>query len=366
MSRTQRSRITSSIASIESHIDTPQVLIDLNVVTRNIQRVQEHCANLGMRVRPHIKTHKLPVLACAQLDAGAHGITCQKISEAEVMVDAGIDNILISYNIIGREKLRRLSELSARCSLTVVTDSLEVIAGLATEFVDINHSIAVLVELNSGMNRCGVSTIEEALGLARKITDFAPHLEFSGLMSYPAAGDGQSAIDMLTNFAVAFDKAGINCKVVSSGGTPDIFDIKNAGRVNEYRPGSYIYNDRSLIKRGKVTEDDCALSVLATIVSCSDNRVIIDAGSKALSSDLFGLNGFGLLRQHPEIEIVSLSEEHGHLVLPADCTRFKVGDTVQIIPNHVCVVSNLFDSITFVRGNEFISVEQVTARGCVT
>jgi len=177
-------------------VDTPAVLIDLDVVERNIERCQSHCAHLGLKARPHIKTHKLPLLAHAQLAAGAVGVTAQKIGEAEVMAAAGVEDILISYNIVGLRKLERLRRLAERCRLSVVADSAEVVAGLSGVFADAPSKLDVLVECDTGMNRCGVLSPQMAVDLARRVA-LSPGLRFAGLMTYPAPGQGNSASEWL-------------------------------------------------------------------------------------------------------------------------------------------------------------------------
>jgi len=348
-------------------VDTPAVLVDLNVVERNIARCQTRCDQLGFTVRPHIKTHKIPLLTQAQLNAGAIGITCQKLGEAEVMVEAGIDDILISYNIIGAAKLARLKALTEKARIIVCADSGYVVAGLSHAFADAEKPLEVMVECDTGMNRCGVTTPAEAASLAQEIFR-APGLTFSGLMTYPAAGQGNEAITWLGQAKEACQKAGLDVPVISSGGTPDLYKLTANDIITEYRPGSYIYNDRSLVTSGAVTEDDCALSVLTTIVSRpTKDRAAIDAGSKSLTSDTFGHTDFGTVLGHPNIQVASLSEEHGHLKSKstADLGQIKVGDTLRILPNHACVVSNLFDYITFVRGDYFVKYQPVAARGAV-
>lgn len=348
-------------------VDTPAVLVDLDVVERNIARCQARCDQLGFALRPHIKTHKIPLIAQAQLEAGAVGITCQKIGEAEVMVEAGIDDILISYNIIGATKLARLKALSEKARITVCADNNYVVTGLSQTFAGAEKSLEVMVECDTGMNRCGVTTPTEAATLAQEISQ-APGLIFSGLMTYPAAGQGNAAIAWLARAKEACENAGLNVRVISSGGTPDLFDLTASGVVTEYRPGSYIYNDRSLVTSGAVTENECALSVLTTVVSHpTKDRAVIDAGSKSLTSDMFGLADFGTVLGHPNIQIACLSEEHGHLKSQSavGLGQIKIGDTLQILPNHACVVSNLFDQITFVRGDYFVKHQVVAARGAV-
>lgn len=343
-------------------IDTPAVLIDVDRARANIARAQAHAMAHGLRLRPHIKTHKLPFWARAQLDAGAVGITCQKIGEAEVMADAGITDIFLPYNILGAAKLARLKALHDRITLSVTADSAATVAGLAATFTDPSHPLPVLVECDTGMARCGVQSPAEAVALAERIAA-APGLRFGGLMTYPPAGKPHEAIAILRATRDALAARGLGCAVISSGGTPDIWAADAEGLVTEYRPGTYIYMDGSLVARGAATPDDCALTVLATVVSHpTAGRAIIDAGSKALSSDTLGLTGFGSVVGHPGTLVTGLSEEHGTLTL-ADSDRLAVGDRVRILPNHACVVTNLFDNVHLISGDAVVDVLPVAARG---
>lgn len=346
-------------------VDTPNVLIDLDVAEANIRRYQAYCDSHGIRLRPHIKTHKLPQLAIAQIAAGAVGITCQKISEAEAMLaDGGIDDILLTYNIVGAHKLARLRELAARVNLSVVADSTAVVDGLSATFADARAPLTVLVECDTGAHRCGVASPEAAASLATHIAT-APGLRFGGLMTYPPNGGTAAAQAWLLDAKTRIEAGGLPVPVVSSGGSPDMWRAHEAPVVTEYRIGTYIYNDRSLVQRGVCQWADCALTVLVTVVSVPDaHRAVIDAGSKVLTSDLLGQKGYGHVLGRPDIVIDQLSEEHGRLVSdgPLD---LRVGDRLRIVPNHACVVSNMMDTVTTVRGDEVVGEVAVAARGRV-
>ncbi len=343
-------------------IDTPAVLIDTDRVAANIARAQAAADRAGLRLRPHIKTHKLPAFAHAQIAAGAAGITVQKLGEAEVMADAGIGDIFLPYNILGPAKLARLAALHARITLSVTADNAVTVAGLAATITDPARPLAVLVECDTGAGRCGVQTPGAALDLARRIAA-APGLRFGGLMTYPAAGKAAAALAWLTEARELLLDAGLPCPVVSSGGTPDIWAMETGGVITEYRPGTYIYMDRYCIARGAATADDCALTVLATVVSQpAPGRAILDAGSKALSSDLLGQPDHGELTGLPGARVTALSEEHGIVTLPEGLT-LGVGDRVRILPNHACVVSNLFDRVHLIAGDRVLDILPVAARG---
>ncbi len=348
-----------------SEINTPAVVIDRDIVERNIHRFQGYCVQNGIALRPHIKTHKIVELARLQIAAGAVGINCQKLGEAEVMAAHGLDNILITYNIIGETKLARLVALAAKISkLAVTADSDYTLQGLSAAFTKADKPLEVLVECDTGGMRCGVQAPGEAVEMAKRIA-MLPGLVFGGLMTYPAKG-GTSAVEAFMSSAQrSLQALGLPCRTITSGGTPDMWQAHEAPVVTEYRVGTYIYNDRSLVAGKNCGWDDCALSVLTTVVSTpAPGRAIIDAGSKALSSDLMGLDGYGEILGHPQVRITGLSEEHGHLEYPAGGGALQVGQRLKVIPNHACVVSNLFDRVNFVRKGRIEKVAPVDARGC--
>ncbi|TVQ32211.1 MAG: D-TA family PLP-dependent enzyme [Geminicoccaceae bacterium] len=347
-------------------VDTPAVLVDLDRAEANIDRFQRYCDEHGLKARPHIKTHKLPSLAKRQLQMGAVGITCQKISEALAMVEGGgIDDVLLTYNVLGAAKLKELQRLAARVRLTVVADSEPVVDGLASAFTDPAKPLPVLVECDTGAGRCGVTTPEAAAALAQHI-DRQPGLTFQGLMTYPPKGDAAAAADWLARAKAACEAVGLTVTTITSGGSPDIWQAHRwKDIVTEYRPGTYVYFDRSLVDRGVCTWDDCALTVLTTVVSVpTEHRAIIDAGSKVLTSDLLGLDGHGHVLGRPDIVIDQLSEEHGRLVSQGPI-GLRVGDRVRIVPNHACVVSNMLDHVVTVRGDRIDGPLPVAARGLV-
>lgn len=347
-----------------AEIQTPAVLVDIDVAKRNIARFQAYADQHGLKVRPHIKTHKLPAIAELQLDAGAIGITCQKISEAEAMAagSARIQDILITYNIVGDDKLTALLSLSRKVKLAVVADSAAVLEGLSKAFSQADGVLTVLVECDTGAHRCGVTSPEAAASLAQMIAK-APGLSFGGLMTYPPAGGAAAVQAFLSQAKALIEEHGIAVPVFSSGGSPDMMSAHLVPIATEHRPGTYVYNDRSLVTRGTCDWDDCALSVLATVVSVpTPNRAIIDAGSKALTSDLLGLKGHGHVLGRPDITIDQLSEEHGRLVSDGDI-GLSVGQRLRIIPNHACVVTNMVDQVHIVRGEAYEAAWPVVARG---
>lgn len=345
--------------------DTPALVIDEAVALRNIKRFQMHCDRVGLEVRPHVKTHKSVHFAKAQIAAGAVGITCQKIGEAEVMADAGIDDILIAYNIFGRPKLDRLGALAKRVDrLAVVADNVRIVEGLSGAFRNADQPLPVLVECDTGGGRCGVGKPGEAAVLAGVICD-SDGLEFGGLMTFPAVGRQSDVMHFMKSAKSELDERGIGCPVITSGGTPDMWSCESGGVVTEYRPGTYIFNDRSLLENGIARVEDCAAFLVATVVSTPTvTRAIIDAGSKSLTSDLFGLDGYGAVVGHPNIRIEALSEEHGILGSPAQLD-LNVGDRLAILPNHVCVTVNMFNRAWLTRGPDLVGEIEIDARGKV-
>lgn len=347
-------------------LETPAVLVDLDLVEANIERAQRLFDSLGKGFRPHIKTHKIPFLARMQMQAGAMGIACQKISETEVFAAEDFDDILLCYNLLSPEKIARARTLAEAGQLSVVADNAEVVAALSAGMAGSSHPLRVLVECDTGMGRCGVQSPQEALELARLIST-AKGLRFGGLMTYPKPDDEARVEAFLAQARdLCLPEVG-PCEVISSGGTPSLAKAGLAPSVTEYRAGTYIYNDRSLIAHGACRVEDCALTVLTTVVSRpTPDRAILDAGSKSLTSDLFGLQGYGLLPAYPGAVISGLSEEHGHVDLRLCDHRPRIGEKLQVIPNHACPVSNLVDQVILHRGGEVIRPAEVAARGCVT
>lgn len=346
-------------------LDTPSVLVDLDVAKANIRKFQHYCDGHGLKVRPHIKTHKMTFMAKYQIEQGAIGITCQKISEAEAMIaEGGIADVLITFNILGERKTRRLRALAEKVRLSVVADNIETVHGLREAFKDASRPLNVLVECNTGGDRCGVSDYESLLRLAKEIA-VSPGLEFSGLMTYPPVGGADQAKTWLQGALDTLATHGMDVAVISYGGSPDMWRAHEMPLATEYRIGTYAYNDRSLVARGTCTFEDCALTVLATVVSVpADNRAIIDAGSKVLTSDLLGLNGHGHVLGRDDLVIDQLSEEHGRIVSDGPI-GLKVGDRLRIIPNHACVVANMLDHVELVQGESSAGSAKVAARGLV-
>ncbi|MDR3464626.1 MAG: D-TA family PLP-dependent enzyme [Xanthobacteraceae bacterium] len=356
--------MTTALATrIAREYGTPAVVVDMTRVERNIARIQAACDAAGVANRPHIKTHKSPLLARLQRDAGAAGITCQKLGEAEVMADGGLDDILISYNLLGDEKVRRLGALLARVDVTAAADNEVVVSGLPLAAELAGRPLPVVIECDTGRERAGVATPAEAVALAQAIAA-RQGLEFAGFLFYPTENGWPQAQRFFDDAAAGVRALGLTPRIVSTGGTPNLKNLGGLRGATEHRPGTYIYNDRMQVAAGVASWDDCALQVYATVVSrAAPDRGILDAGSKVLTADQGGLDGHGLILDHPGARIARLAEEHGFLDLSRCTERPAVGDVVRIVPNHVCVVVNMVDEVLMVRGDEIVGTLPVAARG---
>jgi D-serine deaminase-like pyridoxal phosphate-dependent protein len=343
-------------------LETPVPVVDSDRLEANISRLQDYLDEHKIANRPHIKTHKIPAIAKMQLEAGAVGITCQKVSEAEVMANAGLSDIFIPYNIIGESKLKRLMELAARVKLSVTADSPYTVRGLSDAAQKSGLTLAVLVECDTGLQRCGVQSPGEAAELARLINSL-PNLHFGGLMTFPI----NEQLDNFVRETRALLKGeGLQIERVSGGGTPSMWQAHTHPELTEYRAGIYVYGDRLSLRSGAVTLDRCALHIIATVVSRpTPERGIIDAGSKTLSMDLHGLDGYGYICEYPEAKIHALSEEHGHVDFSACVRKPEIGERLSIIPNHCCMITSLFDEVVVARGNQVEGTWQVAARSAV-
>lgn len=348
------------------HIDdleTPVPVVDMDRMDANITRLQTYLDEHKIANRPHIKTHKIPAIAKLQMDAGAIGITCQKVSEAEVMADAGFEDILITYNIIGESKLRRLMSLAARVNISVTADSAFTVRGLSQAAGQFGLTLTVLIECDTGAHRCGVQSPQEAAELAQLIHSL-PNLHFGGLMTYPT---NEHLDEFVRETRTLLKDHGVQIARVSGGGTPGMWEAHTHPELTEHRAGIYVYGDRLTLRSGAVTLETCALKIHTTIVSRpTADRGILDAGSKALSSDLHGLDGYGYICEYPKAKIYALSEEHGHVDFSACARKPEIGERVSIIPNHCCTVTSLFDEVIGARAGQVEETWQVTARSTVT
>src|SRR5438034_6706266 len=374
-----------------SDLPTPQVLVDRARAIRNIERVQQLASAAGMRLRPHAKTHKSPIVARWQIERGAVGVCCAKIGEAEVFVGAGITDIRLPYPV-QPSNAARLRALMDRAAISIVVDHADVARGWSDAMRKAGRTLDVLIKVDVGFHRCGIDPAGDADAFIRTIASL-PGLRLRGLLSHAGHGYHAASEDALS--AIAGEEAailnelrdrsatsGIEIEELSVGATPTLrFSARQRG-LTELRPGNYVYFDRTQVALGAATLDDCALTVLATVVSKpARDRIILDCGSKTLTSDqargitkaagygavLAGDTGNGdwarAIDAAPTVE--RLSEEHA-TVRVAGGTRLEPGDRVRVLPNHACVVSNLVDVVRLVEGDEVVETLPVAARGRIT
>ncbi len=355
-------------------LETPAALVDLDRLAANLDRMASYCAIHSLALRPHVKTHKSPRIAAEQLRMGAVGLTCATPRELEVM-SATCDDLLLAYPLIGPARLRRVLALPPNVRLTVAVDSVEAIDQLAEAADAARRELGVYVEVDLGMHRVGVPTRDLALQLARRVRA-RPPLFYRGITFYPGhirdSVDAQSAkLEQLERdlgaLRDALGSAGLAPDVVSGGSTPAAWRMHEVEGITEVRPGTYVYNDRGTSDIGACSWDDCAFTVLATVVSTAvPDQAVVDAGSKALGREpMRGVEGegFGALLDDPAVIVSRMSEEHGILDLRGTHWRPRVGEVVRIVPNHVCVVVHLNDVIYGMRDDVVETSWPVSARG---
>jgi len=354
---------------------TPAVLVDLDVLERNIARMAARAREAGVNLRPHAKTHKCPQIGRLQRAAGAWGLSLAKVGEAEVFAEAGFDDLFVAYPVVGEDKGRRLLALADRVRLAVGVDSVEGARTVAGPFREAARELEVLLKVDVGYGRVGVLP-EHAKDVARRIADL-PGLRLRGLFTHAGHGylaETQAGVDEVARLegqrlaATASDlrAAGLTIDEVSVGSTPTAARAMRVPGVTECRPGNYVFHDASQVGLGTCGVDDCALTVLATVVSVpAPDRAVVDAGSKTLSSDPLrprpGGHGQVLGRRS---RVDRLSEEHG-VIAVVEGESFRVGERLRILPNHACVVANLHDRLIGVSGDRVEAVLEVAARGQV-
>ncbi len=343
-------------------LDTPTAVVDLDRLEANLTRLQGYLSEHGVANRPHVKTHKIPAIARMQMAAGAVGLTCQKVGEAEVMAAAGFDDLFIPYNLIGESKLSRLMAVAQKARVSVTTDSVVVARGLSAAAERAGQDLTVLVECDTGAQRCGVQSPSEAAELAQFI-ERLPGLRFGGLMTYP----NTAALDDFARATKALlAGSGLAVERVSGGGTACMWQAHTHPELTEHRAGMYIYGDWHIVQSGAMSLDDVAFGVLATVVSRpTPARGILDTGSKVLSSDLLGQLGHGHIREYPRASIEKLSEEHGHVDFSKCARAPEIGERVTVVPNHCCPVTNLLNEVVGARRGQVEVTWPVAARGTV-
>jgi D-serine deaminase-like pyridoxal phosphate-dependent protein len=341
-------------------LDTPAVVCDLDKLERNVRNMAAHCRQVGIALRAHTKSHKVPEIAHMQMASGAIGICCQKLGEAEVMVASGIRDVLIPYNIVGEIKVERLLRLAHRATMSVAVDSLETAAGISDGTKKHGGRVGILIECDTGGERCGVQSPAEVRTLARQIVAL-PGVDFLGLMTFPTR---PASGDFLREAASLLEVDGTPCRVISGGCTGREVLSKEAG-CNEHRSGSYVWEDLTRIQtRADLSDERCPLRVICTVVSTpTPNRIIIDGGRKTFTN--YPPVPYGLCVEYPEIEITGLSVEHGHVDVSKSSHKFRVGERLQFIPLHQETTLNLHDELVGYRGEQVEVVWPVLGRGKV-
>jgi D-serine deaminase-like pyridoxal phosphate-dependent protein len=351
-------------------LDTPALIVDLDIMERNLRRVADYCASHQLRLRPHTKTHKSIFLARQQLALGAAGLTVAKAGEAEVMLGAEARDLLVAFPVIGEPKLRRLAALARLTRVTLALDSLFAAQQLSQAAVAGGIRFGVLVEIDVGLGRVGV-TPAEALDLTRSVAAL-PNLEWRGIAFYPGHIKDQNQEQVAALSATIRDLrnelagAGFDPEIVSGGSTPLLYQSHEIEGMNEIRPGTYIFNDLNTVASDACALEDCAASVLVSVVSHTRREhMIVDGGSKTFSSDRLssGGPGHGRVVEAPGASFHKMNEEHGFIDLTRAERSFEPGDKVRIIPNHICVVVNLHECVYGVREGKVEEVWDVEGRG---
>lgn len=353
-------------------LDTPCLVIDLDIVERNIHRLQSALDERRVAFRPHFKTHKLVPIARMQLEAGARGITVGTLGEAEVLADAGIGDVFVAYPVwAGGPKADRLRRLHERVALTVGVDSVDGARALGAAVRGSGRRLRVLVELDAGLHRTGVADPASAVEVATAARDAG--LEVGGAFTHgghsyrdPAAPAGAASDEVraLAAAGEALATAGVEVDTLSAGSTPTRLLAAQPG-ITEIRAGTYVLNDRQQLVLGAARPEELAASVAATLVSRpSSRRVVIDAGAKSLTKDRADyLDGFGLLPEHPTAVVSRVFDYHGTVDLGADAPMPAIGDVVAVVPNHICPVVDLYDEAVIVRGGRVVDRWRIDARG---
>jgi len=359
-----------------SELDTPALLIDLDVMEANLRRVADYARQYRLRLRPHTKTHKIPALGRKQIESGAVGLTVAKVGEAEVMLGSGTPDLLVAYPVLGRRKLERLVAVARRTRVTVALDSTHAAHQLSDAAREHQVDFAVLAEMDVGLGRIGVDPGDDLVRLAQSIARF-PRLALEGIAFYPGHikmmdEAGEKEIDRVSSLVedttARLKAAGLPPRVVSGGSTPALYFSHRVAGLNEVRPGTYIFNDRNTVACGSCRLEDCAGTILTTIVSTArPGQVIIDGGSKTFFSDRLATTGeatFGYVREAPAAVFHKMNEEHGYVDMRKVADhQFEVGDRLRIIPNHICVAMNLHEQVYGVRGDVVEEIWRVEGRG---
>lgn len=353
-------------------LPTPALIVDRKRLKGNLERMAEIAKTAGVKLRPHIKTHKSPLIAHWQQQLGACGVTVATIDEAEVMAYNGITDIFMAYPMAERHRAERLARLGRLAKVSVGVDSKVGVSILAEAASKYGATLSVLIEIDTGLQRSGLASPESVLELARAISK-VPDLKLRGLFTHAGHAHGEDAEgrrrigraegEITAAIARSLREAGFPIQEVSTGSTPSAAMVAKIPGVTEIRPGTYVFNDGSLVASGVANWDQCALTVLATVVSKSaPDRCILDSGSKSLASDKQkGVPGFGTIKGQETVSISWLNEEHG--VIQGKALNLGIGEKVEVIPNHACATMNLFDEYYLAEDGIVLARIPVAARG---
>jgi D-serine deaminase-like pyridoxal phosphate-dependent protein len=357
-------------------VDTPALLVDEAILHQNIAEMAAAAKSFGVALRPHIKTHKSPKIARLQIAAGAVGIMCAKLGEAEVFAAAGIDDIAVGYQLLGEPKIARLLTVMEQAQITVAVDAMDAALPLSRAMARQDRTLPVYLEIDTGHHRAGVPVGKPAVELALRIARL-PGLRLAGIMTHEGHASAESP-EMIRGTAIAAGEAmvetaemirtaGVELETVSVGSTPCATYTPSVPGITEMRPGTYVFRDTMGFRYGIFGPDRCAVRYLATVASRpAPDRAVLDAGAKTLAADLsLGHPGHGYIVGHPNARIARLNEEHGVVILPEGEPGFALGERVEIIPNHVCTSVNLHDRMLVVRDGEIVDEWPVAARGRV-
>lgn len=356
-------------------VDTPALLLDLNAFERNLKLMQDSLAGRSIKLRPHAKSHKCPEIALRQMALGAVGVCCQKVSEAEAMVDGGVSDVLIANEVVGAAKIRRAVALAQRAKITVCVDHADNVMALDAAAREAGVRLDVLVEVNVGANRCGVEPGAPAFKLAQQV-HASQHLRFAGLQAYQGSAQHvrkveerrasiEAACDMVNRTTALLMQAGIPCERVTGAGTGSYMFEATSGVYHELQAGSYIFMDADYAKNdwteSGIPRFEHSLFIWATVMSMpAAERAICDAGLKASSVD----SGMPRVFDTPGVEYIKASDEHGVLQLGANA-QMKLGDKLKLVPGHCDPTVNLYDHYVCVRDGKVEALWPVTARGAV-
>jgi len=350
------------------------MVIDAETVFRNLQRLAAYTASHDLGLRPHTKTHKSRQMATLQLEAGAAGLTAAKVGEAELMAEV-CDDVLLAYPAIDPARTTRLVHLAAHTTLRVAVDSKQGAKLIGEAANRAKATVGILVDLDVGMGRTGLQTPSEALKLA-EFVDSTAGLRLDGLFCYPGhinlpADQQEPALlavsDKLAETLAFWDEHGLPARIVSGGSTPTAYQSHLVPEYTEIRPGTYIYNDMNTVRGGYCTLDDCAARLVCTVVSTAvPGQVVIDAGSKTLTSDRCApapASGHGHVIEYPQAVITRLSEEHAQVDIRACSRAPELGERVTVIPNHICPCVNLQDAVWWRDAEGQLTPLTIDARG---